>query len=59
MAQPMSTVEVLQGFCSDDRWGPVNANKGDIITVSQPFAVHFIKKGWLKKYRPPKKREEK
>ena len=29
------------------------------LTSGQYDSVEFIKKGWLKKYRPPKKREEK
>ena len=59
MAQPMNTVIVLRGFCTDDRWGPVNANTGDVITISEGLAVDLTKRGLVKKYRKPKKEGDK
>ena len=53
----MQQVEVLQGFCTYDRWGPVNANTGDVITISGSLAVRLVKQKLVKKYRKPKKKE--
>jgi hypothetical protein len=37
----------------------VNANTGDVITISEGLAVDLTKKGFVKKYRKPKKEGDK
>jgi hypothetical protein len=59
MVNKMQKVEVLQGFCTDDRWGPVNANRGDIIDLTESLAVRLTKQGLVKKYRKPAKKRGK
>lgn len=48
-------VIVLKGFCTQDAWGIVNANEGDILTLHITLACQLTKEGYVRKNRKKRK----